>query len=120
MGLEGEARPQESQAVPLVGSAVAAGGPTHAPHREVRVFVQKQNHALLLSPPQMKDFIFLPHSLASSSVSIKARELSASYSHLVMAVSSFLARTRSAPDGVSLAGMMGAVCPGLEDRKSVV
>lgn len=66
------------------------------------------------SPPQMKDFIFLPHSLASGSVSIKALELSASYSHLVMAVSSFLARTRSAPDGVSLVGMMGAVCPGLD------
>lgn len=31
LGLEGEAKPQESQAVPLVGSAVAAGGPAWAP-----------------------------------------------------------------------------------------
>lgn len=34
----------------------------------------------------MKDFIFLPHSPASGSVSIKARELNASCSHLVTAV----------------------------------
>lgn len=31
LGLEGEAKPQETQAVPLVGSAVAAGGPAYAP-----------------------------------------------------------------------------------------
>lgn len=69
--------------------------PHPPPSREALIFVQKQK----LTPRQMKDSIFLPHSLASGSVSIKALELSASYSHLVMAVLSFRARTRWAQDG---------------------
>lgn len=85
--------------MPLVVSAVAAGSPARAPHREAWGFVQTQNLTLPPLPTQMKDSLFLPHSLASGSVSIKAFELSASYSQLVMAVSSFLARTRSAQDG---------------------
>lgn len=85
--------------MPLVVSAVAAGGPAHAPHREAWVFVQTQNLTLPPLPTQMKDSRFLPHSLASGSVSIKALELNASCSQLLMAVSSFLARTRSDQDG---------------------
>lgn len=42
LGLEGEAKPQESQAVPLVGSAVAAGGPACAllllPPSQIQVY----------------------------------------------------------------------------------
>lgn len=71
---------------------------------------QTQSLTLPPLPTQMKDSVFLPHSLASGSVSIKALELNASYSHLVMDVSSFLARTRSAQDG----GVLG-----WHDRHSV-
>lgn len=73
MGLEGEARPQESQAVPLRGSAVPADG-LHTLYREAWVFVQKQNFTLHLSPPQMKDSVLLLYSLASGSISVKAPE----------------------------------------------